>query len=152
MTSPAAAAPERAPKQARRVRPTLRLVRSEGVSRRARLTRMLGLATVAGIFGVLFGLAAFHAELAQGQYQLDDLERHLVALTEQRTELELQAEELESPDRIAAIARDQIGMVSPESVHDIYPSARAAAGILGATDTVNATAAGPQVAAEGEAP
>jgi cell division protein FtsL len=101
---------------------------------------MLGLATVAGIFGVLFGLAAFHAELAQGQYELDELERRLVALNEQRIELELEAEELESPDRIAAIARDQIGMVSPEAIHDIYPSAQATAGILGELDEGGGTA------------
>jgi cell division protein FtsL len=146
MASPASAAPERAPRAARRLRPNLRIVRVEGVSRRARLTRMLGLATVAGIFGVLFGLAAFHAELAQGQYQLDELERRLVTLTEQRTELELEAEELESPDRIAAIARDLIGMVSPETVHDIYPSPKAAAGILGESEQAHDTP-GAQAAA-----
>jgi cell division protein FtsL len=107
---------------------------------------------VAGIFGVLFGLAAFHTELAQGQYRLDELERRLVALNEQRTELELEAEELESPDRIAAIARGQIGMVSPESVHDIYPSAQAAAGILGETAQVHEPPAESQALSGGQEP
>lgn len=134
-------APARAPQQApQRPRPHLRVVPAPRSRHLRGLTRLLTVITVAGFFGVLFGLAAFHASLAQGQYELGELETRLQELAEQRVELELAAQELESPERVATIARDVLGLVSPERTRDLYPSADRAAAVLDAGTSVGAPA------------
>lgn len=128
-TAARSAAPRRAPE---RRRPDLRVVPTPRPRRLRNLTRLLTVVTIAGFFGVLFGLAAFHASLAQGQYELDELEDQLTELAERRVELELTAQRLESPDRVATIARDVLGLVSPEHTEDLYPTADRAAAVLDA--------------------
>lgn len=130
--SGAPAAPQQAPEPAPQQRPDLRVVPAPRPRRLRHLTRILSIVTVAAFFGVLFGLAAFHASLAQGQYELGELETRLEQLAEDRIELELAAQELESPGRVAQIAQEILGLVSPEHTEDLYPTAGEAAAVLDA--------------------
>jgi cell division protein FtsB len=52
-------------------------------------------------------------------FKLAELRKDLVAAETQHEELLLQAAKMESPDRIESIARNQLGMIDPNSVEYI---------------------------------
>jgi cell division protein FtsL len=120
MTSPlrARAAETRAGTAPER-RPDLRVVDPAPRRRAGRVGTVAGV----GLFAALFGLAAFQTVLIKNQARIDDLDRRIdVAATEAET-LALQVAELESPDRITAVARDRLGMIDPGSVTYLRPMA-----------------------------
>lgn len=86
---------------------------------------VLGTATVVVVFLVLFGLAAFHILLVQGQNRLDELELKRSGAEAEVMDLRYEVAVLESPERIVREAESELGMVpgkgreylSPEPVH-----------------------------------
>ena len=73
------------------------------------------------LFLTLFGLAVFHAVLVGAQGRLDALDERIEAETRRQHDLRLQVAELESPQRIVAKARDDLGMVTPDDVIWLSP-------------------------------
>jgi cell division protein FtsL len=80
--------------------------------------------TIAGalLFLALFGLAAFQTVLIRAQDRLDDLNRDVAEETEISQQLELQLADLQSPERIAQVARDRLGMIAPHTITFLEPS------------------------------
>jgi len=72
---------------------------------------LLGTVTVVVVFLVLFGLAAFHILLVQGQNRLDELELNLSEAEAEVMDLRYEVAVLESPERIVRVAEDELGMV-----------------------------------------
>lgn len=113
--STARVAPDALPEPRRRA-PLELVPRSQPLRRRGILTRaytvLAAVFTGVGLFLVVF----LHVVLAQGQAQLDDLTSR--AETEQalNRRLRVAVAELESPTRIAGVARERLGMVPPASV------------------------------------
>jgi cell division protein FtsL len=118
-----APAPRPAPK-----RPPLRVVPDNYVPPRVRRRR-------ARLFGVgvgvlvalgLFGIASLHVVLTQGQFRLDRLQSQADQQQARYEQLRLQVAELESPERIVAVAQERLGMVPPAAVTYLAPSGPAA--------------------------
>jgi cell division protein FtsB len=82
---------------------------------------MLALVGSVGI-AALFALAAFHAMLASGQAQLDQLESRVGDAQARYESLRLDVAELEAPDRIVREAQERLGMVPPPGVTYLTPS------------------------------
>jgi len=80
--------------------------------------------TIAGalLFVALFGLAAFQTVLIRAQDRLDDLNRDVSAQTQLDEQLRLQLADLQSPERIAQVARDRLGMIAPHTVTFLEPT------------------------------
>jgi cell division protein FtsL len=118
---PAAPAPR--PKPAPR-RPPLRVVPPDYVPPRVRRRRarlfVAGLSTLVALG--LFGIVSLHVALTQGQFRLEQLEAEADAQQTRYEQLRLQVAELESPDRIVAVAQERLGMVSPPGVTYLSPS------------------------------
>ncbi|KAA0234367.1 MAG: Cell division protein FtsL [Acidimicrobiales bacterium] len=108
-----AAAPSRGPRPGSHgeAQAPLRLV-GRPRKRRARLSMgVLGTVTVVVVFFVLFGLAAFHIFLVQGQNRLDDLGRKRSGAEAEVMDLRYEVAVLESPERIVREAEAELGMV-----------------------------------------
>jgi len=73
------------------------------------------LAVIGAAIG-LFLVVCLHVLLAQGQAQLDDLDKRAEKEQVQNGRLRVAVAELESPSRIATAARERLGMVAPRSV------------------------------------
>ena len=71
----------------------------------ALLVLPLGLGLLAGIW--------IHLGVIQAGYRLDELERSLTRLERQERRLRLEASYLASPQRIEALALEELGMVEP---------------------------------------
>lgn len=97
-------------------------------SRRARRRRVAGVATVAAALTVvtLFALAVFQAALVQGQGRLDRLQRDLAAEQSRHERLVFGVAAQEAPDRILAVALERLGMVAPQKVTYLTPTAEQA--------------------------
>jgi cell division protein FtsL len=108
------------PASAEPKRPDLRVV-EEPARDRLRPARV---GTIAGalLFVALFGLAAFQTVLIRAQDRLDTLNRDVAEQTERSRQLELQLADLQSPERIAQVARDRLGMIAPLTVTFLEPS------------------------------
>lgn len=91
-------------------------------ARRRRLAR--GVLALVGTVGIvaLFALAAFHAMLASGQAQLDQLESRVSDAQARYESLRLDVAELEAPNRIVREAQERLGMVPPPDVTYLTPS------------------------------
>ena len=134
--SPAAPARARRAAPARRVsapapvssppadRRHLRVVDDVRVNASRRRRRARGTLALVGTVGIvaLFALAAFHAMLASGQAQLDQLESRVSDAQARYESLRLDKAQLESPNRIVSEARDRLGMVPPSGVTYLTPS------------------------------
>lgn len=72
-----------------------------------------------GLILVAFGFAAFHSQMAETQYDLEQVERDLALDTQRLESLRFQLEELNSPAEIELLARGVIGLVDPESPVDL---------------------------------
>lgn len=101
-------------------RPELRVVEPPAKDR----LRPARVGTIAGavLFLALFGLAAFQTVLIRAQDRLDTLNREVEEQTEIAHQLELELAELQSPERIAQVARDRLGMIAPHTVTFLEPS------------------------------
>jgi cell division protein FtsL len=119
-TSPARAPQRRAAAPGPR-RPELRVVDTEPTRERMRPARV---GTIAGalLFLALFALAAFQTVLIRAQDRLDDLNSQVAEQTELDQQLQLQLADLQSPERIAQVARDRLGMIAPHTVTFIEPA------------------------------
>jgi cell division protein FtsB len=113
-----ARAPERrsAPKPKR---PALHVV--EPKRERIRPARV---GTIAGVllFVALFALAAFQTVLIRAQDRLDDLNSGVAQQTELDQQLKLQLADLQSPEHIAQVARDRLGMIAPNTITFLEPT------------------------------
>jgi cell division protein FtsB len=100
-------------------RPELRVVDS----RRDRI-RPARVGTIAGVllFLALFALAAFQTVLIRAQDRLDNLNSAVVQQTELDQQLKLQLADLQSPEHIAQVARDRLGMIAPKTVTFLEPT------------------------------
>ncbi len=87
-------------------------------SRPHRLPVILGMVAVA-ILTVMFGFAAFHAQMAEAQYRLESVEVDLALEQERIHDLEIQLGELNSPAQIERKARGILGMVDPITPIDV---------------------------------
>jgi cell division protein FtsL len=96
-------------------RKKLKLIERVGVSRMIPYIIGGAIALAAVVFAVLLAQVI----LAQSAFKLAELRKDLVAAETQHEELLLQAAKMESPDRIESIARNQLGMIDPNSVEYI---------------------------------
>jgi len=115
------AAPVRVPPADRR---HLRVVSDARVVAARRRRRLRGVLFLVGIVTtcLLFALAAFHAMLASGQADLDQLEQHVSDAQARYESLRLEVAELEAPSRIVREAQERLGMVPPPGVTYLTPS------------------------------
>ncbi len=110
--------------QQKRIHSSLRVVAggdSATVERFPLRLRVIAL-VVSGIV-VLFSLIAFHVVLSQGQFRLEKLQTAAQSRQAEYQRLRLQVAQLEAPTTVNAAARDRLGMVTPESVTPVTPSA-----------------------------
>jgi cell division protein FtsB len=95
----------------------LKVVRrsSKKLIKRERATRLAPLAILGGIvaIAIVFGVLLEQVVLAQSAFKLTRVRERLAVAEEHHQELLLQAAKLESSDRIARFARDELGMVEP---------------------------------------
>lgn len=120
----------------------LRVVRPDEPRRRPRVNPILGVALTALLFVGLIALAGAHALLVQGQIKLDGLAEELSAEQARYQQLRLEVAELESPERVVAVAQQRLGMVPPAQLVYLTPT--------GPAPTGADAAAGPDGAAPAE--
>lgn len=106
-------------------RPSLRVVDDSRVRLAARRKRMRVLLTLTAVVvcASVFALAGFHAMLLQGQTRLDALNRAVAEEQVRYDGLRYEVAVLESPERIVAVAQEELGMVPPEDVEWLAPTA-----------------------------
>ena len=116
------------PAPAHRVRPPLRVVPPDYVPPRVRRRRARGFAAGVAVLVALglLGIASLHVVLTQGQFRLARLEEQATQQQSRYEQLRLQVAELESPERIVAVAQERLGMISPPGVTYLSPSGPAA--------------------------
>lgn len=104
-------------------RPRLRVVDDSNLRRAVRRKRVRFLGAVAGLIvvGSLFGLAAFHALLVQGQVRVDTLTNEVAEQQARYQQLRRQVAQLESPQRVVDEAVGRLGMVEPDRVEYLTP-------------------------------
>jgi cell division protein FtsL len=124
-----AAAPARRPSRTRDPR-HLRVVGQARRPRRRRLTRTVAACGVAAVVVAMFAVATCQAMLVEGQLRLDRLERRVADEQARYERNRLRVAELESPERIVTVARDELGMVPPDEVVYLTPD-EPAAGVEG---------------------
>ena len=113
---------EQGPNEQRRRGRHLRVV-ADGPERRRRLFRLAAVAGSGLAVAVVFGSVGMHVVLAQNQFKLDRLKTQADNAQAQYERLRLQVDQLESPQRIVATAEGKLGMVNPNSVTYLTPSA-----------------------------
>lgn len=69
---------------------------------------------VLSVAGIVFGLAAMNAVLAQGSFRMEELAKEQESLVRENGELRLAVADLSSAERIATEAR-RLGLILPES-------------------------------------
>lgn len=102
----------------------LRVVTNDELQELRRRTRARRLVAAAGVLVALglFGVVIAHVMLMQGQFELQRLEQESARSQAEYDRLRLQVSELESPDRIVAVAQQKLGMVAPETITYLAPS------------------------------
>jgi cell division protein FtsL len=105
--------------------PNLRLVHADELTRAGRRRRFrLAVATMSALaVASAFGVVGMHVMLAQNQFVLDRLDTKAAEEQAQYEKLRLQVDQLESPQRIVAVAKDKLGMQQPGAVTYLTPSA-----------------------------
>lgn len=104
---------------------SLRVVKPQAQARRsARQGRRL-LITVCSILtvGLAFGVAISQVLVAQNQDRLDKLNTELRTEQERYDKLRFEVAELESPERVVAVAQERLGMIEPPQVNYVAPVA-----------------------------
>lgn len=101
----------------------LRVVTDAELQELARRTRARLLLFVVGALVALglFGVVIAHVTLMQGQFELQRLQQQSAATQAEYDRLRLQVSELESPDRIVAVAQEKLGMVAPQTITYLAP-------------------------------
>jgi cell division protein FtsL len=94
--------------------------------RSSRLLGVIGSLALLTLFVSLFGMAAFHAVIVQGQNRIDELDKQVTTSRSQSQRLRLELAELTAPDRIVEEAKTRLGMVEPPSVVYLTPSTASA--------------------------
>lgn len=97
-------------------------------AQRRRRARLAVLAAAAAAVTVVFGLVAFQVVLSEGQVRLERLRQRAAAEQERYDRLRLQVAELESPERVIAVAQQRLGMVAPPGVTYLSPRGAEVAG------------------------
>ncbi len=123
------------------------MVDDSNLKRAVRRKRVRFLGAVAGLIvvGSLFGLAAFHAVLVQGQVRVDTLTSKVAEQQARYQQLRRQVAELESPRRVVDEAVGRLGMVEPDRVEYLTPP-------QGAIPNDDAGPAAPEGSSRGERP
>ncbi|HUF33375.1 MAG TPA: hypothetical protein VMN58_09240 [Acidimicrobiales bacterium] len=109
---PARSRPAPAPQR----RPRLRVVDEVAPRRSPRRGRLVVVVAAVAAVVSLFALAAFHAMLVSGQVALDELGSRVADEQGRYESLRLEVASLESPERVVAVAQEQLGMVPPEEI------------------------------------
>jgi cell division protein FtsL len=106
-------------------RPHLRIVPPEELTPAGRRRRFRLAVTALGALAVAsaFGVVGMHVMLAQNQFALDRLDTQAAKQQAQYERLRLTVDQLESPQRIVAVAKDKLGMQQSGSVTYLTPSA-----------------------------
>lgn len=121
---PARAEPSVAPRRPASPGAPLRVVTGDELRearRRARARRLVALTVCLVALG-LFGVVIAHVMLMQGQFELQRLQQQSSTSQAEYDRLRLQVSELESPDRIVAVAHEKLGMVAPPTITYLAPS------------------------------
>ncbi len=102
-------------------RPELRVVEGQGEGTRRRLVPAV--VAMAGVvfFASLLGLAVFHVFLVQSQATIDGVDQQITQARTATEDLRLELAELESPDRIRAFAKEELGLIEPTDVIMLQP-------------------------------
>ena len=105
-----------APLGHRQASPRLHVVERQLLGR-----RVVGVTTVLGLvaLAVLLGLAVFHSALAEGQYQLSQVESDIEFERQSALELEYELEALSAPGHVELIAQGVLGLVSAAEPIDL---------------------------------
>jgi hypothetical protein len=74
------------------------------------------------LFVALFAVAGFQTLIVSSQKRIDELDRSIVAATEEAQQLENRLALLQSPQRITAEATERLGMLSPPGVGYLIPA------------------------------
>lgn len=85
---------------------------------------------------MILGLVALNALLAQSSFRVDDLERRMVALSQDHLELVHEQATLSAPGRIAAWARRH-GMRLPDDIRFLHVPPAGPAAPAGAADPLD---------------
>ncbi|HTN81231.1 MAG TPA: septum formation initiator family protein [Acidimicrobiales bacterium] len=115
--------------RAERARPRLR------IAVRPTRRRVAGIAFITATItlAALFAAAVFQTVLVQGQQRLDQLDRQVGDEQNQFDQLRAEVAQLESPDRIVAVAQNRLGMVQPTKVTYIAPTVEQVVSVVSAT-------------------
>lgn len=89
---------------------------------RSKHLRRVVLRVVVVLLGGLFAVGVLQAVVTQSQGRIDQLEGRIDEAVNLDRALRLRRAELMSPARLAAEARDRLGMVPPETVHYLDPA------------------------------
>ncbi|MEX0834421.1 MAG: hypothetical protein WD276_11220 [Actinomycetota bacterium] len=81
---------------------------------KSRRSALFIVCVILAIAGIVFGLAATNAVLAQGSFRMEELAQQQELLARQNGELRLAVADLSSAERIASEAR-RLGLILPES-------------------------------------
>ena len=100
----------------------------ESTGRSSRMLGIFGTMALLTLFVALFGMAAFHAVIVQGQDRIDALDEQVGVARSETQRLRLRLAELMAPDRIVEEAKSRLGMVEPPSVVYLTPTRRSAVG------------------------
>lgn len=103
------------------VRPDLQPVLAEHWSQRA--ARLTFAVSVLVVVAALFGLAAFHAMIVTQQRAVDTANAELAEVEALHEQLRVQVTQAEAPERILAVAQNDLGMISVEPSEVTYRSA-----------------------------
>ncbi len=118
---------EQEAQQQQTLRPRLRVVDDSNLrlGARRRRVRLLGVIAIVVVVASLFGLAALHAVLIQGQVRVDTLTKQVAEEQANYQLLRRKVAELESPQRVVDEAVGRLGMIKPERVNYLTPPAGA---------------------------
>lgn len=107
----------------------LRLVGAEELAavRRRRRMRVGGVVLAGAVIALLFAAVAMHVVLTQNQFRLTKLNSEAAVQQTRYQELQLQVDQLSSPERILEIAEGRLGMVAPATVTYLKPASVTAA-------------------------
>lgn len=89
-----------------------------------RVGQWIGVLSLIFVVAALFGLVAFHARIAEHQNGLDDLEQQVTDARVENDRLRLSLAQMESPGRIVATAKGQLGMIEPIEIVYLTPPAQ----------------------------
>ncbi len=90
----------------------LYLVRERDRRRRRELLAILALAAPAGLCLLIYSWS--HLQVLEAGYRIEELGRELHELHQEERQLTLEVARLANPRRIDTLARQELGMVSPE--------------------------------------